>query len=35
MIYSLLISKDLNTAITAMEETMSATHAGAGRVVGE
>jgi DNA-binding MurR/RpiR family transcriptional regulator len=35
MIYSLLISKDLNTAIMAMEETMSATHAGAGRVAGE
>jgi DNA-binding MurR/RpiR family transcriptional regulator len=29
MIYSLLISKDLNIAIAAMEETMSATHTGA------
>jgi DNA-binding MurR/RpiR family transcriptional regulator len=31
MIYTLLISRDLNTVITAMEETMSATHAGTGR----
>jgi DNA-binding MurR/RpiR family transcriptional regulator len=29
MIYSLLISKNLNTAIVAMEETMAATHTGA------
>jgi DNA-binding MurR/RpiR family transcriptional regulator len=35
MIYSLLISKDLNTAIKAVEETMSATHAGTGRAAGE
>jgi DNA-binding MurR/RpiR family transcriptional regulator len=35
MIYSLLISKDLNTAITAVEETMAATHAGTGRIGGE
>jgi DNA-binding MurR/RpiR family transcriptional regulator len=35
MIYSLLISRDLNTAIMAMEETMSATHSGAGRAAGE
>jgi hypothetical protein len=26
MIYSLLISKDLNSAITALEQTMTATH---------
>jgi DNA-binding MurR/RpiR family transcriptional regulator len=35
MIYSLLISKDLNTAIMAMEETMAATHTGKQEAGGE
>jgi DNA-binding MurR/RpiR family transcriptional regulator len=35
MIYSLLISRDLNSAIMAMEETMSATHTGTGGIAGE
>ncbi|MDR3167282.1 MAG: MurR/RpiR family transcriptional regulator [Treponema sp.] len=35
MIYTLLISKDLTTAIMAMEATMNATHAGTGGTGGE
>ncbi|MDR3139527.1 MAG: MurR/RpiR family transcriptional regulator [Treponema sp.] len=35
MVYSLLISKDLTAAITAMEETLAATHTGTGGAGGE
>jgi DNA-binding MurR/RpiR family transcriptional regulator len=34
IIYSLLISKDLNAAIRAVEETMAATHGGTGKAAG-